>query len=73
MTLPVILATGILPEEELQRHPWLLLSATLLKPYSPRELLETVQAVLHATAPEPFPRTAAPFPQPLPSEDARLL
>jgi len=30
--LPVILATGRLPEEELQRHPWLQLAATLLNP-----------------------------------------
>ena len=66
MTLPVILATGVLPEAELERHPWLQLSATLLKPYSPQQLLQTVQSVLHATAPEPFPRPTAPFQQLLP-------
>jgi len=48
MTLPVILATGALPEEELERHPWLQLAATLLKPFSPDQLLETVQEVLRA-------------------------
>ena len=50
MTLPVILATGTLPEEELERHPWLQLAATLLKPFSPHQLLETVQAVLRTAA-----------------------
>jgi DNA-binding response OmpR family regulator len=48
MTLPVILATGALPEEELERHPWLQLAATLLKPFSPDQLLETVKRVLRA-------------------------
>jgi DNA-binding response OmpR family regulator len=48
MTLPVILATGSLPEEELERHPWLQLAATLLKPFSPHQLLATVKKVLHA-------------------------
>jgi DNA-binding response OmpR family regulator len=46
MTLPVILATGALPEEELKRHPWLQLAATLLKPFSPHQLVETVKKVL---------------------------
>ena len=48
MTLPVILASGAMPEE-LNRLPWLQLSATLLKPFAPRELLGTVKNVLHAT------------------------
>src|ERR1039457_2276323 len=34
MTLPVILASGTVPTEELNRHPWLQLDAVLLKPYS---------------------------------------
>ena len=48
MTLPIILATGTLPEEELERHPWLQLAATLLKPFSPDQLLKTVKRVLRA-------------------------
>jgi DNA-binding response OmpR family regulator len=48
MTLPVILASGSLHTEELARHPWLQLAATLLKPFSPRQLLETVKTVLSA-------------------------
>jgi len=48
MTLPVILATGLLPEEELERHPWLQLAATLLKPFSADQLLATVKEVLRA-------------------------
>ncbi len=73
MALPVILATGTLPEEELARHPWLQLAATLFKPFSPHQLLATVQAVLGVdersarVAPEHcFPMFAAPFRQPLP-------
>ena len=46
MTLLVILATGALPEEELERHPWLQLAGTLLKPFSPQQLLETVKKAL---------------------------
>jgi DNA-binding response OmpR family regulator len=48
MTLPVVLASGSLHAEELERHPWLRLAATLLKPYSPQQLLETVKEVLSA-------------------------
>jgi DNA-binding response OmpR family regulator len=48
MTLPIILATGILPEEELERHPWLQLAATLLRPFSSGQLLDTVKRVLRA-------------------------
>jgi DNA-binding response OmpR family regulator len=47
MALPVILASGAMPEE-LNRLPWLRLAATLLKPFSPDELLETVKKVLRA-------------------------
>ena len=43
MTLPIIMATGRLPEEELERLPWLQLDATLLKPFSPDQLRQTVK------------------------------
>lgn len=46
LTLPVIMATGILPEKEFVSHPWLRPTATLLKPYTAAELLQTVQKVL---------------------------
>jgi len=46
--LPVIMATGILPEEEFARNPCLKPAATLLKPYTLADLLKTVKAVLHA-------------------------
>ena len=49
MTLPVILASGSLPTDELERHPWLQVAATLLKPVYPRQLLETVKEVLRAS------------------------
>lgn len=46
MALPVILASGTLTPAELNRTPWLHLSGALLKPVSPDQLLQTVQAVL---------------------------
>lgn len=48
MALPVILASGAMPEE-LNRLPWLQLAATLWKPFTPDELLGTVNRVLCAT------------------------
>jgi DNA-binding response OmpR family regulator len=47
MALPVIMATGVLPEEEFERYPWLKPSATLLKPYTGNELLLKVRNVLN--------------------------
>jgi CheY-like chemotaxis protein len=38
-----------MPAKELRRHPWLQIDATLLKPYTPGELLATVRKVLYAT------------------------
>ena len=50
MALPVIMATGTLPTEELMsRYPWLQPVATLVKPYSVEQLLGTVEAVLRTT------------------------
>ncbi len=49
MALPVIMATGTFPEDELSRHPWLQIEATLLKPYSIEELLITVGNVLRVS------------------------
>lgn len=48
MTLPVILASGAMPEEQYQ-IPWLQLSATLLKPFTPAELLGIVKRVLRVS------------------------
>ena len=49
MVLPVIMATGILPEDEFTRCPWLQPAATLLKPYTSEEMLRTVEKVLRET------------------------
>jgi two-component system chemotaxis response regulator CheY len=49
MALPVIMATGQLPDEEFTQYPWLQPAATLLKPYSIEELLRIVKVVLRAT------------------------
>jgi DNA-binding response OmpR family regulator len=48
LAVPVILASGIMTPRELNRNPWLHLSGALLKPVSPDQLLQTVQAVLRA-------------------------
>ena len=50
LKLPVIMATGTLPEDQLARHPWLQIEAILLKPYTFDELLATVKNVLHFSA-----------------------
>ena len=49
MALPVIMATGTIPEAEFIRYPWLAPNSTLLKPYTTAELLETVREVLRVT------------------------
>lgn len=50
MTLPVIMTTGMFPEDEFAQHPWLQPAATLLKPFTTEELLNTVKKVLHTSA-----------------------
>jgi CheY-like chemotaxis protein len=50
LKLPVIMATGTMPEAQLARHPWLEIKAVLLKPYTFDELVETVKHVLHMDA-----------------------
>jgi DNA-binding response OmpR family regulator len=60
MALPVILVAGELPEEEFTRHPWFQPAATLLKPFSIIELLDTVKEVLRAPDRAPEPTTAPP-------------
>ena len=47
-TLPVIIASGTLDTEELNRHQSLQIAATLLKPFTTDQLLETVKEVLRA-------------------------
>jgi len=63
MTLPVILASGRLPTAELDRNPGLQFAATLVKPFSSGQLLETVRQVLIAAHNTASP-TAAFFPVP---------
>ena len=46
MGLAVILVSGNMPTEELKRHPWLQIEATLLKPYTIADLRVTVESVL---------------------------
>jgi DNA-binding response OmpR family regulator len=46
MKVPVIMATAILPEDDIILYPWLQTIPTLLKPFRAAELLSTVQKVL---------------------------
>jgi DNA-binding response OmpR family regulator len=46
MALPVILVSGAIPTDELNRHPGLRLAATLLKPFTADELVLAVKEVL---------------------------
>jgi CheY-like chemotaxis protein len=70
LALPVIMATGTIPNEEFSRHPWILPAATLLKPYSVEDLLRAVQDVLLAVAAarEPAPPPPAPLRRVAPEE-----
>ena len=51
MTLPVIMASGTEPTEELMQNPWLHIDAMLPKPYTITELVKTVGKVLHKSGP----------------------
>ncbi len=46
ISMSVILASGTVPAEELNRIPWLQVNALLPKPYTIQELLRTVNQVL---------------------------
>jgi len=48
MTIPVIMASGTLPTNELNWHPGVHIDALLPKPYTSEELLGTVKKVLNA-------------------------
>ena len=58
MMLPVIMATGTLPEEEYTQSIWFHPAAMLLKPYTLADFLRTVKEVLHGTAVPPTPLLA---------------
>ena len=47
MGLPVIMATGHLPTQELTQNPWLEPVTMLAKPYATNQLLDKVKDVLH--------------------------
>lgn len=50
MDLPVVLASGAIPTEAIRRNPSLQLAASLLKPFTLVELLDTVGRILGAVA-----------------------
>jgi DNA-binding response OmpR family regulator len=49
MTLPVIMVSGTMPENEIKQNSSLRISATLFKPFGVEDLLKTVKEVLDAT------------------------
>ena len=49
LALPVIMASGSVPEEEFMREPWLKPAALLAKPYRLADLVRAVKQVLRAT------------------------
>lgn len=49
MPLPVIVVSGTMPTEEVQRRPWRQLHPWLMKPYSIMELLAAVKEALRDT------------------------
>jgi DNA-binding response OmpR family regulator len=49
MSMPVIVVSGTMLAKELCQHSWLQIDSTLLKPYTPDELLATVRKVLNAS------------------------
>ena len=55
MILPVIMATGVMPEEEYTQSIWFHRVAMLLKPYTLADFLRTVKDILHGTAVPPTP------------------
>ncbi len=71
LALPVIMATGSLPQDEFTRSPWLQPAATLLKPYTIEQLLGTVKKVLRATAVVCGPVAEPANPQGLPADGPR--
>jgi acetyltransferase-like isoleucine patch superfamily enzyme/CheY-like chemotaxis protein len=60
MKLPVIMATGKLPTQELAQNPWLEPVALLVKPYAAGQLLEKVKVILHAEPANISPPRVAP-------------
>jgi DNA-binding response OmpR family regulator len=72
MVLPVIMATGMQPRDELYHNTQLPIEAILLKPYSPDELLMKVRNVLLAKAGNPGRSTPSPTQwEPVLAADAR--
>jgi DNA-binding NtrC family response regulator len=48
MAVPVIMATGAMPEHEFKRHPWLRTVTTLRPPFTTNDLLATVEKILNS-------------------------
>lgn len=53
MDLPVVMASAVLPTQEILGLPWLDIRAQLQKPYSPNRLLDSVAGILASGQPPP--------------------
>ena len=73
MALPVIMISGEMPTDELNRHPWLRIDAALLKPFTVDELVGTVRGVLRVTESIREPSALPPRWQSQPSADSLRL
>jgi len=56
LSLPVILASGLIDQKSLAKQPWLKLAATLQKPFTYKELVSVVKQALHPAAGAQHPR-----------------
>jgi DNA-binding response OmpR family regulator len=75
MTLPVIMASGTMPTEELARQPWLEPVARLNKPFALEEFLRMVEKILRPTGspavkPQLIPMAAV---KPRPIEETAII
>lgn len=69
MALPVIMVSGVMPTDELARHPGLKIDAALLKPFTMDEFIGTVRTVLRPSpdSHEQIARSPASRNQPAPN------
>jgi len=75
LDMPVIMATGKMPQAEFDRQPWLQPAATLVKPYTMEEMCRTVKKVLReaespATGEQPVASPARMDPGSSPSSES---
>lgn len=58
MTLPVIMATGAFPAQDMSAFPWLQPAVTLLKPYTHDEMIAAINELMRRPQSTPQPRAS---------------